>query len=95
MHGGWIIGHLFAYVLLGIAFLRARVIPRWAAWLFIVSAPLMGPIAYGAKLGLLQILGFALVFIASVPAAIAMLQRRDVSETARRQAAAELTSTSI
>jgi len=91
----WVIGHLFAYVLLGIALLRAGVIPRWAAWLLIVSAPLMGPIAYGAKLGLLQILGFALVFIAGVPAAIAMLQRRDVSETARRQAAKELTSTSI
>jgi hypothetical protein len=78
MHGGWIIGHLLGYVLLGIALLRARVIPRWAAWLLIVSPLLMGPLAYGTGLGLLQVLGYVLVFIGSVPAAIAMLKRRDV-----------------
>lgn len=78
MHGGWIIGHLFGYVLLGIALLRARVIPRWAAWLLIVSPLLMGPLAYGTGLGLLQVLGYVLVFIGSVPAAIALLKRRDV-----------------
>lgn len=74
----WVIGHLFAYVLLGMALLRARVIPRWAAWLLIVSAPIMGPIAYGVNVGLLQILGFLLVFIASVPAALAMVSRSDL-----------------
>lgn len=79
MHGGWIIGHLFGYVLLGIALLRARVIPRWAAWLLIVSPLLMGPLAYGTGLGLLQVLGYVLVFIGSVPAAIALLKRRDAS----------------
>jgi hypothetical protein len=31
MHGGWVIGHLLGYVLLGVALLRAGVIPRWAA----------------------------------------------------------------
>jgi len=76
MHGGWIIGHLLGYVLLGIALLRARVIPRWAAWLFIVSPLLMGPLAYGTGLGLLQVLGYVLVFIGSVPAAIVMLKRK-------------------
>jgi hypothetical protein len=91
----WVIGHLFAYVLLGIALLRARVIPRWAAWLLIVSAPIMGPIAYGVKVGLLQILGFVLVFIASVPAALAMVSRRDEPGTARGPAAERLTSTSL
>lgn len=73
----WVIGHLLAYVLLGIALLRARAIPRWAAWLLIVSAPIMGPFAYGFKVGLLQIFGYILVFIASIPAAVAMLRRRD------------------
>ena len=73
----WVIGHLLGYVLLGIALLRARAIPRWAAWFLIVSAPIMGPFAYGFKVGLLQILGFVLVFIASIPAAVAMLKRRD------------------
>ena len=73
----WVIGHLLGYVLLGIALLRARAIPRWAAWLFIVSAPIMGPIAYGINVGLLQILGYVLVFIGSIPAALAMLKRPD------------------
>ena len=81
MHGGWVIGHLLAYVLLGIALARARVIPRWAAWLLIVSPLLMGPIAYGTGLGLLQILGFVLVFIGSIPAAFAMLKIRGVPVT--------------
>ncbi len=72
----WVIGHLLGYVLLGIALLRSRMIPSWAAWLIIVSAPLMGPIAYGTHLGLLQILGYALVFIGSIPAAFAMLKFR-------------------
>ncbi len=89
----WVVGHLFAYVLLGIALLRARVIPRWAAWLLIVSAPIMGPIAYGIGVGLLQILGFVLVFIASVPVALAFFRRRDEPEKARGPAAEELAST--
>src|SRR5215472_14653261 len=38
----WVIGHQIGYVLLGIALLRTRIIPRWAAWLIIVSAPIMG-----------------------------------------------------
>ncbi len=78
MHGGWIIGHLLAYVLLGIALARTRVIPLWAAYLIIVSAPVMGPIAYGTGLGLLQILGYVLVFIGSIPAALAMLHFSDI-----------------
>lgn len=75
----WIFGHLLGYVLLGIALARARVIPLWAACLIIVSAPVMGPIAYGTNLGLFQILGYVLVFIGSVPAASAMLKRRETS----------------
>jgi len=77
MHGGWVIGHLLGYVLLGIALARARVIPLWAAWLLIVSPLLMGPLAYGTGLGLLQVLGYVLVFVGSVPAAIAMLKLGD------------------
>lgn len=77
VHAGWIIGHLLGYVLLGMALLRARVIPRWAAWLMIVSVPIMGPLSYGTGLGLIQVLGYGMVFIASVPAALATLKRRD------------------
>jgi hypothetical protein len=38
----YIIGHLVAYVLLGIALRRARVIPWWAAWTMLASSPLRG-----------------------------------------------------
>lgn len=74
---GWVLGHTLAYVLLGIALWRARVVPRWAATLLIVSAPLMGPIAYGTNLSLLQVAGYALAFIGSVPAAAALLRGAD------------------
>ncbi len=72
----WVIGHQIGYILLGIALARARVIPLWAACLFIISVPIMGPIAYGTNQGLLQIFGYVLVLIGSVPAAIAMLKFR-------------------
>jgi hypothetical protein len=36
----YVIGHLVAYVLLGVALLRGRVVPRWAAWSIIASSPL-------------------------------------------------------
>jgi hypothetical protein len=94
MHGGWVIGHLLGYVLLGIALLRARAVPRWAAWLFIVSPLLMGPLAYGTGLGLLQVLGYVLVFVGSIPAALATLKGRDEYEQAFVQTADELTPTS-
>jgi hypothetical protein len=36
----YIAGHLVAYVLLGVALRRARVLPGWAAWAMIASSPL-------------------------------------------------------
>lgn len=72
----WVIGHQLGYVLLGIALVRVRVIPPWAATLIIMSVLVMGPIAYGTNQGLLQILGYVLVFIGSLPAAFAMLKAR-------------------
>jgi hypothetical protein len=74
IHTGWVIGHLLGYVLLGIALLRARTVPKWAAWLLIVSAPIMGPLSYGTGLGLLQVFGYVLVLIASIPSALAVLK---------------------
>jgi hypothetical protein len=69
----WVIGHLLGYLLLGIALMRARAIPRWAAWLFIISVPLQ-MIAYPTQQGIFQILGFVLVFLGSLPAAWVMLK---------------------
>jgi hypothetical protein len=36
----YIVGHLVAYVLLGIALRRAGVVPGWAAWAIVASSPL-------------------------------------------------------
>ena len=73
--GGWVIGHLLGYVLLGIALFRTRVIPRWASCLIVAAAPVMGPIAYGTNIGLVQVLGYLCVFVGSVPAAVVTVRR--------------------
>jgi hypothetical protein len=70
----YIIGHLAAYVVLGIALLRARAVPRWAGWLLIASTPLT--LAVFALPGRPVVLGeaaLALVLLASIPAARAMV----------------------
>jgi len=72
---GWVIGHLLAYVFLGIAFLRTRDLPKWSGILVIAAAPIMGPLAYGFKQNVLQLVGFAMVSAACVPAARALLAR--------------------
>jgi hypothetical protein len=70
----WLFGHLLGYVFLGLALARARAAPRWAGYLMVAAAPLMGPVAYGTGKGALQVLGFGLVFVASMPAAAALLR---------------------
>ncbi len=74
---GWVLGHWGGYILLGIALWRSRTIPRWAALLIITSGPLMGPIAYGFNIGILQVLGFLLVFVGSIPAARVLWKERN------------------
>jgi len=69
----WIVGHLLGYILLGIALARARVIPLWASCLIIAGPPFQA-VAYPTHLGLLQIFGFVLVFIGSIPAALVALK---------------------
>ena len=69
----WVLGHLLSYLLLGIALARAQAVPRWAAWLITASALLMGPVAYGTRLGALQVAGYGLARAGSMPAALAIL----------------------
>ncbi len=73
---GWFFGHMLGYILLGLALDRANAIPRWATWLMIVAVPVMGPLAYGSGQGSLQALGFVLIAVASVPAAVTLLRLR-------------------
>jgi hypothetical protein len=72
--GSWVIGHLLGYVITGIALIRSRAIPLWAASLFIVGIPFQ-MISYPTRLGILQLICFALIFIGSIPAALSMLRR--------------------
>jgi len=70
----WVIGHLLGFALLGAALWRARVIPHWAAALIVLGVPLQA-LAYPLSLGALQIAGFLLVFVGSIPVAQALLQK--------------------
>ncbi|RAQ94058.1 hypothetical protein A4R35_00840 [Thermogemmatispora tikiterensis] len=70
------IGHLLGYVLLGIALIRSRVIPLWAAILIIAGLPFQAA-GYGTHQGVLQLVCFALIFLGSIPAALAMLKGGD------------------
>jgi len=76
LHLTWVPGHLLGWLLLGIALWRARMIPLWAACFFALNIPLT-MLAYGRSEGTWQILGTALIFLASIPAALAMLTRKN------------------
>lgn len=69
----WIVGHLLGYVLLGIALIRSRAIPLWAAIFIIVGIPFQAA-GYPTHQGILQLICFVLIFIGSIPAALAMLK---------------------
>jgi hypothetical protein len=72
----YILGHLVAYVLLGIALGRAGVVPGWAAWAIVASSPLTvaafvlpgSPRAVGA-------VALALLLLGSLPAAAAAVRQ--------------------
>ena len=73
---GWVIGHLLGYVLLGVAFLRSDLVPRWAGALLIAAAVAIGPLAYGTGVNALQVGGYLAVAAASVPVARHLLSDR-------------------
>lgn len=71
----YVFGHLVADVLLGIALLRARVIPGWAAWSMIASSPvtMAGFVLPGRPVATVGVAGLALLLIGCLPAGRAML----------------------
>jgi hypothetical protein len=74
----YVVGHLIAYVLLGFALHRGRVIPAWAAFSMIVSSPVL-ILAFALPGGLgsaplaIAATSVALLVVGSVPAARAMV----------------------
>lgn len=72
----YIIGHLVAYVLLGVALRRAGVLPAWAAWSMIASSPLtMAAFALPVSTRITGAIALSLLVLGSVPAARAILAR--------------------
>ncbi|HEX6551465.1 MAG TPA: hypothetical protein VF026_01790 [Ktedonobacteraceae bacterium] len=70
----FIVGTVFAPMLIGIALWRARVVPIWAAVLITFSRLLvfLYPIVPGLPGIYIQLLTWGLLFIGSIPAALAM-----------------------
>ena len=76
----YIAGHLLAYVLLGIALRRARILPAWAAWCMVASSPLLiAAFVLPGKLAAVPLAVAAgsvgLLLLGSLPAARAMAAR--------------------
>lgn len=72
----YIVGHLVAYVLLGIALHRAQAIPRWAAWAIIASSPLtLAAFALPGSPRAIGAVALGLLLAGSLPAARAMASR--------------------
>ncbi len=74
--GSWVLGHLLGYVVTSIALIRSRAIPLWAALLFLVGIPFQAA-SYGLHVSMLQLICFALIFLGSIPAALALLKLSD------------------
>jgi hypothetical protein len=74
----YIAGHLLSAVLLGIALGRTRLIPVWAAWAFALTSPLQAATFIFHAMHLdtrnIGLVVFALWFLASIPAAVALLR---------------------
>jgi hypothetical protein len=76
----YIVCHLVAYVLFGIALRRAGVIPGWAAWSMIASSPVtIAAFAVPAQAGSGRTavggVALALLLVGSLPAALVMATR--------------------
>jgi hypothetical protein len=72
----YIIGHLLSTVLLAWALGRTRLIPVWAAWAFALSSPLQ-IVTFVLHLFVVILIAFLLWFLASIPAALALLHDTD------------------
>lgn len=74
----YVVCHLVAYVLFGIALCRARIIPLWAAWAMIVSSPVtIAAFAFHASARTaVGVAALALLLPGSLPAALAMTAPR-------------------
>lgn len=89
----FIIGHLFGPLLLGIALVRARAIPRWSPATIAVSIPLH-ILAFVTGAWYMDPIAYALLAVALTPAALATL-RSACDATAGMRSATPIVSTAM
>jgi hypothetical protein len=81
----YVVGHLFSAVLIGIMLGRLRLVPAWAAWAFALTSPLT-MIYFSTHITdlryVLRDLICALWIIGAIPAALAMLNNKDLAQPA-------------
>ena len=83
-NAAFVLGTILGPALLGIALWRARAVPIWAAVLIIIGRPLvlLYPLVQSFILAVyLQFITWLPLFIGSIPAALAILKRRDEEPT--------------
>lgn len=74
---GWVIGHILGMVLLGIALLRARAVPKWVAYALMVSQPMHLVAAVIIPSRLLDVtLGWGLTTVAFTAVAVVLTRTR-------------------
>ncbi len=76
----YIIGHLVSMVLLAFALGRTRLIPAWAAWAFGIASPLQ-IVAFVTHMLVVILIACLLWFLASIPAALALLHDKSEQKT--------------
>ena len=80
----YIIGHLLSAMVIGFMLGRLHLVPAWAAWAFALTSPLTIPIILIHSLAFqdaLKYLVCILWFIGAIPAALALLTNKDVTQS--------------
>jgi hypothetical protein len=77
----YVIGHLLSAVLIGIMLGRLRLVPAWAAWAFALTI-LIFPVHNLVFQDVLKYLICALWIIGAIPAALALLNNKDLAPPA-------------
>ena len=75
--GAFVLGHVVGTVLLGVALLRTRVVPRWAAWATIAAQPLHFIAAIIVSSHALDLVGWGLNAVGFAAVSVAILRLRD------------------
>ena len=81
----YIIGHLTSAVVIGYMLGRHHLIPAWAAWAFALTSPLTIPIILVHSLVFQDILKYLLCILwilGTIPAALALLQNKELAQPA-------------